>query len=872
MQAIGRISAQPTLPERIQRLGDLAKNMYWSWTPTAMDLYREINAKAYTLSNHNPVRVLQECTQADLERVAASQDFLARYDAVINAFDAYMHRQDTWYAKKQAEGQGLGGIAYFSMEYGFHESLQIYSGGLGVLAGDHCKSASDLGLPFVAVGMLFHEGSFHQAIGQDGWQGEWYESIRPEQMPLEQTLDGNGQPLRVHVEVSGRIVHATAFKLQVGRIPVYLMDTDLPENSEHDRKLTARLYGGNQEMRVAQELVLGVGGIRALRAMNVQASVYHMNEGHAAFLGLERTRELVAAGLSFQEAVEAVAAGAVFTTHTPVPAGNDAFPLDLIDRKLGGYWPEALKVSKEDLYKVANHEQPWGPTFSMTVLALHLSRQHNGVSELHGQVSRRMWGFLWPGSESVEVPITHVTNGIHTRSFLAPELAALYDQHFQPNWDDVLEQGDTWKVHDIPDAKLWEARHALKRRLISFVRERTRTQRERHGADPAFIAAADTLLRDDVLTIGFARRFATYKRATLLFRDLERLKRIVNDPQRPVQFIFAGKAHPADNPGKEFIQAIYQMSLEPDLVGKVVFLEDYDMNVAKHLVQGADIWLNNPRRPLEASGTSGEKASLNGCINFSILDGWWREAYDGSNGWNIGTEREYGTDPESLRQQDDADSKSLYDTLEQVIAPLYYGQAGSSDNGNHHGWLEVVRNNIRTVAPEYSMQRQVIDYVNTLYAPANARANNINTNHHQEARNIAAWKAYVSAQWSGVRLEAGLENGRFTPGSQLSIVGRAYLGALEPKDVRLDAILTQTSHEAFAAGTSEIAAKSTLEFKTKDNDGWTPFAGTITIPEAGDFEVGVRAEPYRADLAHPLEVGLIRWADTMNAPLTEAVK
>jgi glycogen phosphorylase len=864
VQAIQRITIQATLPERIAKLRALSGNLYWSWTPAAFELFREINPNVFD-ATHNPVRVLNECSQANLERVAHDPAFLERFDAIIKDFEAYMDRKDTWYAKEAAAGRSIGGsaggIAYFSMEYGFHESLQIYSGGLGVLAGDHCKSASDLGLPFQAVGMLFGEGYFHQRINSEGWQEEWYETIIPSGVPLERALDTNGKPVKVSVEISGRVVFATAWKLPVGRINVYLMDTNLEDNTPEDRGITARLYGGNQELRVAQELVLGVGGIRALRAMNIQASVYHMNEGHAAFLGLERVREMVAQGLSFDEAAEAVAAGAIFTTHTPVPAGNDAFAVELVEKKLGGYWYTALGLSREDFLNIARHDQPWGPTFSMTVLALKLSRQHNGVSELHGEVSRRMWGFLWPGAESVEVPITHVTNGIHTRSFLAPELAELYNKHFGKDWDDRLEHKETWQVDEIPDKDLWGARVALKRNLIRFVRERLRIQRERNGEDAAHVAAASSALRDDVLTIGFARRFATYKRATLLFRDLERLRKIVNNSDRPVQFIFAGKAHPADNPGKTFIQAINKLSHDAELEGKVIFLEDYDMNVARHLVQGCDIWLNNPRRPLEASGTSGEKASLNGCINFSVLDGWWREAYDGTNGWNIGSEREYGTDDDSLRRQDEADSKSLYETLEHEIVPLFYGnQPWSVEAGRtfNHGWLERVRNAIRTVGPEYSMQRQVLDYVHTLYAPASARAAKVDA---VEAKTLAAWKKRVTSQWSGVRLEASADaSAAHTPNAGVPITGRAYLGALEAADLKLEAILTRVNAEAQAQGMAEIANRATLELGAKSADGWTSFTGTLNIPEAGSFDIGVRAIPFREDLAQALELGISRWA------------
>jgi glycogen phosphorylase len=841
MQSIGTITVTPKLPASIARLEELAQNLYWSWNPAARDLFREINPAAFTASHHSPMRVLFECHQTDLERVAGDKRYLGRYQGVIRDFDAYMNRKDTWF--KAQYPKFSGGIAYFSMEYGLHESLQIYSGGLGVLAGDHCKSASDLGLPFSAVGLMYREGSFHQNLNREGWQEEWYETIVPENVGAILECDQSGAAFKIGVEISGRTVWVQIWRLQIGRIALYLLDAAISENDETDRKLTARLYGAGGEFRVAQELLLGVGGVRALRALKIEPSVFHMNEGHAAFLGLERTRELMLLGLNRAEALEVVAASGIFTTHTPVPAGNDAFALDMIDKKLGGYWLEALQISRDELMALAMHQQPWGASFSMTVLALRCSRYANGVSELHGEVSRGMWNFLWAGAEVQEVPITHVTNGVHTRTFLANELAELYDAHFKKNWDDHLEKPESWLVDKIPDADLWNARLALKKKLIRFARSKLQRQNERNN-----VGSSSVVLEDHVLTIGFARRFATYKRATLLFRDLDRLKRIVNNPNRPVQFIFAGKAHPADNPGKEFIQQLWKFSQDPELRGKVLFLEDYDMNVARHLVQGSDIWLNNPRRPLEASGTSGEKASLNGCINFSILDGWWREASDGSNGWNIGSEREFGEDDESLRAQDDADSQSLYDILEFEIAPLYYGEK----IGNP-GWLTVVRNAIRTVGPKFSMQRQVQDYTNELYAKAQANGARVAAHDFKTAKELTSWKANVHAAWNKVRLEATLtpQHGMLTPGQHVNLSARVFLGDLTPQALRVEAILENGS---------VIATHSSLKLEKQNDDGWASYSGAVTIPEAGEFKVGVRAVPYREDLTNALELGLIRWA------------
>jgi glycogen phosphorylase len=848
MQSIATIRVSSVLPDALKPLESLSRNIWWSWTPSATELFEAINPVVWSASNHNPVRVLRECSQADLERVASDKDYLKKLETVHKAFTAYMTRKDTWFKTKFPDF--TGSVAYFSMEYGFHESFQIYSGGLGVLAGDHCKSASDLDLPFCAVGLLYREGYFHQQLDVSGWQFETFENIVPDNMPLELVKDAHGNAIKVQVEVSSRTVTIQAWKLAVGRINVYLLDSNVPENSEKDRFVTAQLYDSGrrrgvnpEELRVAQELVLGVGGVRMLRAIGNHATVYHMNEGHAAFLGLERIREYMQQGLSFAESLEVVSSSAIFTTHTPVPAGNDAFPQAMVEKKLVPYWTNALGISRDELFDLALHHQPWGPTFSMTVLALRMSRFANGVSELHGQVSRGMWGFLWAGVEAPEVPITHVTNGIHTRTFLAKELAALYDKAFGKNWDDTLEQAQTWKLDKISDDDLWNTRQALKSKLIRFTRARLHRQNQRNNA----VTSSEHVLREDALTIGFARRFATYKRATMLFKDLERLKRIVNHVQHPVQFIFAGKAHPADNPGKEFIQALYRFSQDPDLKGKVVFLEDYDMNVAKHLVQGCDIWLNNPRRPLEASGTSGEKASLNGCINFSILDGWWREAYDGTNGWAIGDETEYGSDDASLKAQDDNDAQSLYDTLEFDIAPRYYN--------DRHAWLETVRRNIQTIAPQFSMQRQVIDYVNTLYIPAQARGDTMRTADYAAAKSLAAWKHTARATWNDVRLEASLEGTAVHAGGTVTVKAKAWLGNEQPVNVQIQAVLARPD------GKGQTAVWHTpLSVTGTRDDGWLEYSGVVTIPEAGEFQIGVRALPYRDDLAHPLELSLLRWA------------
>lgn len=842
MNIIGHVTVLPQLPPAIGRLSELAYNLYWSWTPRAQALYRDLDPEIWERFQHNPVRTLLEVPQSRLDEAAADADYLDRYRDVLAEFDAYLGKQDTWASRN---APNLAPVAYFSMEYGFHESLPIYSGGLGVLAGDHCKSASDLGLPFTAVGMLFHQGYFRQLLNKDGWQEEAYDEVDVTTLPLRPALTPAGEEARVQVHVAGRSVYLRVWELRVGRVRVLLLDANVPENSEEDRRLTARLYGGNQELRIQQYVLLGVGGIRALRTLEVPAGVYHMNEGHAAFLGLERVRELVDGGLDFRTAVETVASSTLFTTHTPVPAGNDAFAYDLVDRYLGE-WPARLNTSREELYALARQDQFWDghwvPTFSMTVFALRMSRAANGVSELHGQVSRDMWKFLYEGAEAQEVPIGHVTNGAHNLTFTSQAMRDLLGTVLPADWTERLEEEAMWQaVERLSDAQLADVQLEMKREMIAFIRRRLREQLLRNGASAADIAATEGVLSERALTIGFARRFATYKRATLLFRDKARLSRIVNDPQRPVQFVFAGKAHPADNPGKAFIQEIYRISQEPEFRGKIVMLENYDLNVARHLVQGVDIWLNNPRRPLEASGTSGMKASFNGSPNFSVLDGWWREGYDRTNGWPIGEEREYA----DLNIQDDADAYSLYQTLETQIVPLYYAPP-QPDAESRSGWARMVRRAIQTVSPRFSMQRQVIDYVQMYYLPLGQRGAALAANGSQRAREIAQWKAWVRQQWPHTTLHATAHLPAIArPGQRVEVQATVNAAGIKPEELRVEAVLKRGEHITYVP-------------LTPQGDG--QYRAQVPLEGSGLYTVGVRMLPVIDGLSHDLEVGLIRWA------------
>ena len=692
------------IPARINRLRDIAYNYWWAWNPNATDLFNRIDPQLWESIYHNPVQFLRNVRQRNLIAAANNPTWLADYDAVVVAFDAYMNRKDTWFKRTYPTEKST--IAYFSAEFGLHESLPIYSGGLGILAGDHIKEASDLDLPLVAVGFIYPQGYFRQRLDASGWQEALYSKMSFADIPARPALTPDGNEVVVDVDLPGRTIYAKVYHLQVGRMTLYLLDTDIHPNSPADRDLSARLYGGDHELRVAQELVLGVGGVRALRQMGIAPAVWHMNEGHSAFLVLELAREYVAKGVPFMQAFDMVRDQAVFTTHTPVPAGNDAFSLDLIDKYFAKFWDQ-LGISRDAFMNIAMQQQSWGPSFAMTVLALRLSEMHNGVSKLHGQVARSMWQWLYPGKSNDEVPITSVTNGIHTASWLAPTMRNLFDRTLGADWYEHLDNPATWQALKSSDAgEFWQARLSLKRTLVEFVRERLAQRHTRLGFPPV----AWPMFDDTILTIGFARRFATYKRATLLFKDADRLKAILNNPERPIQMVFAGKAHPADEPGKHFIQDVYRRSQEPGFAGRIIFLEEYDMCVARALVQGVDVWLNTPRRPYEASGTSGQKASLNGIPNLSILDGWWPEAYDGTNGWAIGTEQEY----DNLDAQDWDDAQHLYHLLETEVAPAYYDRDASGVSAR---WVAIAKAAIMTCAPKFSTQRMLKEYVNRLYLP-----------------------------------------------------------------------------------------------------------------------------------------------------------
>ena len=695
----------PDLPERLSMLGTLACNLEWSWDNRSRLLFKRLDPDLWRDTQHNPVKLLNEIGPARVQHAAEDPDFLREYDATINKRMTRNGHSPRWFQKQFPELAGKT-IAYFSAEFGIHTSLPIYSGGLGILAGDHCKESADLGIPLIGTGFAYPQGYFRQRLSADGWQEDIYEQLKRGDAPIETAAQDGGDRIVVELEVGSLHVFVEVWLVKLGALSLYLMDTEVDENSVADRELTARLYGGDKDHRVRQEIVLGIGGVRVLRALGLSPSVFHANEGHTSFMILERVRELVLSGRKFKEAAEEVQATTVFTTHTPVAAGHDAFPFEMMDRHFNGYWDE-LGLSRQEFMDLGAYEGK----FNMTVLALRMARWKNGVSELHGRVTRRMWKNIWPDHED-SIPITHVTNGVHAPTWIASELAQLFDNYLGPEWVERHDDVPFWnRVLEIPDEEFWKAHLVLKRKLFMFVRERARSRWSVDGIDPRQVIAMGTLLDPDALTIGFARRFTGYKRASLIFHDIERIRKILLNLWRPVQIVFAGKAHPADDYGKRLIHEIYSIAADNGFAGHVAFVENYDIHTAHFFTAGADAWLNNPRMPMEACGTSGQKAGMNGVLNVSILDGWWYEGHNGNNGWAIGEV------PETLEvsPDDSADADSLYRLLEEQIVPLYYER---DQNGIPHEWVRMAKESLRSIVPRFSARRMLKEYTTRMYVPA----------------------------------------------------------------------------------------------------------------------------------------------------------
>jgi starch phosphorylase len=699
----------PPLPDRIARLNELVYDLWWSWNTNPREVFRRLDYPLWRRTAHNPVRMLRQISSEIIEKAVSNTVFTNLYNAALVSLDAARTATDTWWDDRYGASD-TPRIAYFSAEFAIHQSLPIYAGGLGVLAGDHLKEASDLGLPLVAVGFMYPQGYFHQKVSAEGWQQEVYEQLDWADVPVQTALTAEGKPCIIAVPLGQRSVLVQVWRVQLGRVQLYLLDTSLEENAPWDRDLTARLYGGDRETRIQQEIILGIGGVRALRALGIDPGVWHLNEGHAAFVVLQRIRELIEQGRTFDEALAEVRRTTVFTTHTPVPAGHDAFPFQLVETHLAGAWG-TLGAHREAFLALGQHDNGGGLLFNMTALALRTAAGINAVSELHGRVTREMWASIWPEAGEADRKIQVVTNGVHLPTWLSSDMARLLDRNLGADWHDHEDDEAFWAgVLEIPDEELWAVRQALRNFLFAFVRERARRRWVDEQVSAARVVAAGTLLDPTALTIGFARRFTGYKRPDLIFHDPERLTKILNAPRRPVQIIFAGKSHPADDQGKRHLQRVYAHAIDPTYGGRVAFVDDYELHVAHYLVQGCDVWLNNPRKPNEASGTSGMKASINGVPHLSIGDGWWAEGYTGSNGWVID-----GGEAESEDDADARDADALYRLLEEVVVPTFYTR---DDQGLPRQWLAVVKEAIRTVTPRFCARRMLKQYADRMYGPA----------------------------------------------------------------------------------------------------------------------------------------------------------
>jgi len=839
----------PRIPERLQPLFRVAMNLWWCWDPEAIDLFRHLDRMLWERCYANPIRMLALVSQERLAELAADEGYLAMLDRVEAKLTNYLERS-TWFGQTYGSSRLL--VAYFCAEFGLVEGLRLYSGGLGILAGDHLKSASDLGVPLVAVGLLYRRGYFRQYLNADGWQQEEYPEADFHALPLSLERRSDGTPVTVQVEFPGRAVQVQVWRAQVGRVPLYLLDTDVESNRVEDRAVTSTLYGGDKEMRIRQEIVLGIGGLRALKALGVEPTVCHMNEGHAAFLAIERIRQVMEqSGARFAEAKALVAASNVFTTHTPVPAGIDVFAPDLIDRYFASCCAQ-LGLSREQLMALGR-QNPADPNepLSMAILAIRLSGATNGVSALHAVVSRRMWAGLWPDVPVDDLPITAITNGVHVRGWLSQDMAGLFDAYLGPRWVSHPADQSVWeRMEQIPDAELWRTHERRRERLVGFGRRRLRMHLEQRGAPPAERERAEEVLDPKALTIGFARRFATYKRATLLFKDPARLSRILSDPDRPVQVIFAGKAHPADQEGKDFIRQIVHLARQPEFRQRIVFLEDYDIKVGRYLYQGVDVWLNTPRRPLEASGTSGMKATANGAINISILDGWWDEAYDGTNGWAIGRGEEY----QDTGYQDQVESQTLYQILESEVVPMFYARGR---DGLPREWIRRMKHAMRTVCPIFSATRMVREYAEHLYVPAAQRWEVLGAERLARARVLAAWQERVRAAWKDVSVRT-VQADTLTPlpaGEARPVQAEVVLGALRPEDISVSLYAGPLS------GRGDIVSPlvSAMKVGGAARDGVYVFEGMLSGHAAGRHGFRIRILPAHQDLANPLGLNCITW-------------
>ena len=853
MYIFNRITVNPQLPKRIEKLGEIANNLWWSWNTEFLRLFQKIDMDLWEQCSKNPVKFLKQVSQERLEKSAKDIAFLKEYDKVTENFENYMNSKSTWFANKYP-GNKKDLIAYFSAEYGLDQTIPIYSGGLGILSGDHLKSASDLGIPLVGVGLLYKNGYFNQKINGYGQQETEYNNIDLYDLPINPVKDDKGDDLTIYVKFPKRRLYLKVWQINVGRVKLYLLDSDIPKNNEEDRDVTLRLYGGDQEMRIRQEIVLGMAGVSLLtKYLGLKPTVYHMNEGHSAFLNLEIIKNIIKEKqVSFEVAKDIASSKTVFTTHTPVPAGNDIFPIELVEKYFKDFWPR-LGITREEFLKLGMKPGPnLDKGFNMGILALKIAGKKNGVSKLHGAVSRELFSDVWPNIAANESPIGYVTNGIHTCSWLAPKLKELYNKYLIPYWQDNMHQDYVWeKIKNIPDDKLWSAHVERKRKLINLVKENTTERLRRSGYSYEEINEIVSKLNPDALTIGFARRFATYKRATLIFKDIERMTQIMNNAGKPVQIIFAGKAHPADKEGQDLIKYIHEVSMMPQFKGKIFLLENYNIAMSRYLISGVDVWLNNPRRPMEASGTSGQKASVNGVINFSVLDGWWAEGYTQDNGWTIGTNAEY----DSYEAQDMADSQSMYHTLEEKIIPTYYDRDRS---GISKRWMEIMKNSIMTTGGKYSTARMLVDYTNQLYIPLC----NLTKKYYENIDNVAAynaWKKDLFENWKDIKItqeSSNLDNITIDAGNNIEVGCEVQLPNIDVENVTVEAYYGKILDN----GVVEDVKIIPMQLQEADEEHRKYYFTTkIELTTGGNYGYTFRVMPRHEMLLEPANLNLVKW-------------
>jgi glycogen phosphorylase len=833
----------PRMEGGFEDLKEIASNLWFSWNMEAVELFDYLDEHLWQETNHNPLQTLIRLSSQRLKEVRQDEGFLAHAARVRQRFRTYMKRVRSYDYRLETPVNFI--TAYFSLEFGITESLPVYSGGLGLLAGDHLKSASDLNLPLVAVGLMYQEGYFRQRLSREGWQQEYYPRTAVDTLPLERQTDPTGAPLLVSVDLAGETLWFRILKADVGRVPLYLLDADVPENPPHLRAITARLYGGDTENRIRQEILLGIGGCRALQAMGIDAAAYHLNEGHAAFVLLERLRHFMEReGLSVEEAREMVTSQSILTIHTPVPAGNDVFDHGLMEKYFRGFAASIGMDFEEFLGLGRRNPSDLTEGFCMPVLGLRLSCRANGVSRLHGRVAREMWHEVWPQADKEEVPITYITNGVHIPSYLSRDLMRLYDRYLGPGWPEDPDNEKIWtRAKNIPDTELWRTHERCRTRLVYFVRRRLKEQLIKRGASPAELEAAETVLDPEALTVCFARRFATYKRATLLLREPDRLARILDHPERPMQIIFAGKAHPADDFGKEMIRTIIEISKKEPFRSRMVFIEDYDINVARYLVQGADVWLNNPRRPLEACGTSGMKAAVNGALQLSILDGWWDEGYRGDNGWAIGRGEEY----DNPAYQDDIESLALYELLEESVKPLFY-ERGVDDLPRE--WIRTVKRSIRTVCPVFNAHRMVSDYIETCYVPAATAAAGLKQGNYAALREMVVWKDKMQEDWDkiAVRSVEIPNESEALKGTDIEVTVSIGTAGHSPTELRVELLHGPT--DLWENFTVRNVTRLVPTGPVSEPGSVARFSGFIPLTHTGLYGYVVRVMPEHPNLAH----------------------